>query len=55
MPGIEVRTEEFCVVMPGEPGDAASPGEGCLPEGGFPPHLLRRRSCLSVARDREAR
>ena len=55
MPRIEARTDEFRVVMPWDPGYAAIPGEGCLPEGGFPPHLLRRRSCLSVARDREAR
>jgi 8-oxo-dGTP pyrophosphatase MutT (NUDIX family) len=55
MPRIEPRTDEFRVVMPWDPGYAATPGEGCLPEGGFPPHLLRRRSCLSVARDREAR
>jgi 8-oxo-dGTP pyrophosphatase MutT (NUDIX family) len=55
MPRIEVRTDEFRVVMPWDPGYAAIPGEGGLPEGGFPEHLLRRRSCLSVARDREAR
>ena len=55
MPRIEARPDEFRVVMPWDPGYAAIPGEGCLPEGGFPPHLLRRRSCLSVARDREAR
>lgn len=54
LPRIEPRSDEFRVVMPWDPGYAAVPGEGCLPESGFPPHLLRRRSCLSVRRDREA-
>lgn len=55
MPRIEAREEEFRVVMPWDPGYGAIAGEGCLPGEGFPPHLLRRRSCLSVARDRGAR
>jgi 8-oxo-dGTP pyrophosphatase MutT (NUDIX family) len=55
MPRIEVRTDEFRVVMPWDAGYADVPGEGCTPECGFPPHLTRRRSCISVARDREAR
>jgi len=55
MPRIEARPDEFRVVMPWDPGYAAIPGEGCQPADGFPPHLLRRRSCLSVARDRGAR
>ena len=55
MPRIEARADEFRVVMPWDPGYAAIPGEGCQPAAGFPPHLLRRRSCVSVARDREAR
>ena len=54
LPRIEPRSDEFRVVMPWDPGYAAVAGEGCLPESGFPPHLLRRRSCLSVRRDREA-
>lgn len=53
MPRIEVRAEEFRVVMPWDPGYADVPGEGCLPPAEFPPHLLRRRSSISVARDRE--
>lgn len=55
LPRIEPRSDEFRVVMPWDPGYAAVAGEGCVPEAGFPPHLLRRRSCLSVRRDREAR
>jgi 8-oxo-dGTP pyrophosphatase MutT (NUDIX family) len=55
MPRIEVRADEFRVVMPWDPSYSAIPGEGCLPAEGFPPHLLCRRSSLSVARDREAR
>jgi 8-oxo-dGTP pyrophosphatase MutT (NUDIX family) len=55
MPRIDVRAGEIRVVMPWDPGYADVSGEGCQPAGGFPPHLLRRRSCLSVARDREAR
>jgi 8-oxo-dGTP pyrophosphatase MutT (NUDIX family) len=55
MPRIEVRADEFRVVMPWDPGYAAVPGEGCTPPDGFPLHLLRRRSTISVARDREVR
>ena len=55
MPRIDVRADEFRVVMPWDPGYGEVSGEGCQPAGGFPPHLLRRRSCLAVARDREAR
>ena len=55
MPRIEVRTGEVRVVMPWDPGYGEVSGEGCQPTRGFPPHLLRRRSCLAVARDREAR
>lgn len=55
MPRIEVRTDEFRVVMPWDAGYAAVAGEGCEPAGGFPPHFTRRRSCVSVARDREVR
>jgi 8-oxo-dGTP pyrophosphatase MutT (NUDIX family) len=55
MPRIEVRTDEFRVVMPWDAGYAQVAGDGCEPQGGFPPHLARRRSCISVARDREVR
>jgi len=55
MPRIEVRADEFRVVMPWDAGYTQVTGEGCDPAGGFPPHLARRRSCVSVARDREVR
>lgn len=55
MPRIEVCSDEFRVVMPWDAGYAQLAGEGCEPDCGFPPHFTRRRSCLSVARDREAR
>jgi 8-oxo-dGTP pyrophosphatase MutT (NUDIX family) len=55
MPRIEVRSDEFRVVMPWDAGYAQVTGEGCEPECGFPPHFTRRRSCVSVARDREVR
>lgn len=55
MPRIDVRPDAFRVVMPWDAGYAQVAGEGCTPPGGFPAHLLRRRSSLEVARDREAR
>jgi len=55
MPRIEVRTDEFRVVMPWDAGYEQVAGEGCRPEGGFPAHFTQRRSCISVARDREVR
>jgi 8-oxo-dGTP pyrophosphatase MutT (NUDIX family) len=55
MPRIEVRSDEFRVVMPWDAGYAHVAGEGCSPGCGFPPHFTRRRSCVSVARDREVR
>lgn len=55
MPRIEVRSDEFRVVMPWDAGYAGVAGEGCAPACGFPPHFTRRRSCVSVARDREVR
>jgi len=55
MPRIEVRSDEFRVVMPWDAGYAQVAGEGYAPVGGFPPHFTQRRSCISVARDREAR
>ena len=55
MPRIEVRSEEFRVVMPWDAQYAQVAGEGCEPAGGFPPHFTHRCSCVSVARDREVR
>ena len=55
MPRIEVRPDEFRVLMPWDTGYAQASGEGCEPVGGFPPHFTQRRSCVSVARDREVR
>jgi len=55
MPRIEVRPDAFRVVMPWDAGYAQVPGEGCDPTGGFPAHFTRRRSCLSVTRDRDLR
>ena len=55
MPRIQVSADEVRVVMPWDTGYASAPGEGCVPAGGFPPHLTRRRSCLVVARSRETR
>jgi len=55
MPRIEVRAEEFRVVMPWDACYAQVAGEGYAPDGGFPPHFTRRLSCVSVARDREVR
>jgi len=54
MPRIDLRAAEVRVVMPWDSGYDNVAGEGCQPGGGFPPHLLRRRSCLEVARNREA-
>jgi 8-oxo-dGTP pyrophosphatase MutT (NUDIX family) len=55
LPRIEVRAEEYRVVMPWDPDYAAVPGEGSAAGVEFPPHLQRRRSSLGVARDREVR
>ena len=55
MPRIEARPEAFDVVMPWDEGYGAIAGDGCLPDGGFPAHLLRRRSRLPVARERGTR
>jgi len=54
MPRIEVLAEQVRVVMPWHPGYATAPGEGCTPAAGFPPHLLRHDSCVTMARDRTA-
>ena len=55
MPRIEVGEDAFRVVMPWDAGYARLSGEGCTPPCGFPAHVTRRRSCLSLSRDREAR
>jgi 8-oxo-dGTP pyrophosphatase MutT (NUDIX family) len=55
MPRIEVRADEFRVVMPWDAAYASVAGEGCVPSEGFPPHLLHRRSCIAVARGRDVR
>jgi 8-oxo-dGTP pyrophosphatase MutT (NUDIX family) len=55
MPRIEVRPDAFRVVMPWDAGYLQVPGEGCDPASGFPGHLTRRRSSLSVTRDRDSR
>jgi 8-oxo-dGTP pyrophosphatase MutT (NUDIX family) len=55
MPRIEVRADEIRVVMPWDPSYANMPGEGCTPSAEFPPHLLRRDSCVKMARNRAAR
>jgi len=55
MPRIEVRSDAFRVVMPWDAGYVQVAGEGCDPPGGFPAHLTRRRSSVSVARDRDVR
>jgi 8-oxo-dGTP pyrophosphatase MutT (NUDIX family) len=43
------------VVMPWDPAYAATPGEGCSPPEGYPPHLARRPSRLVFRRDLTAR
>lgn len=55
LPRIEVRQDAFRVVMPWDADYPSVPGEGCQPATGFPPHLLRRRSNLTVARQRDVR
>ena len=55
MPRIDASAGELRVLMPWDPGYAAAPGEGCVPAGGFPAHLSRRRSCIVVSPGREAR
>jgi hypothetical protein len=55
MPRIEVRPDAFRVVMPWDAGYLQVPGEGCDPASGFPGHFTRRRSSLSVTRDRDSR
>jgi 8-oxo-dGTP pyrophosphatase MutT (NUDIX family) len=55
MPRIEARPDAFHVVMPWDAGYDEIAGEGCQPAEGFPGHLLRRRSRLTVARDRSTR
>lgn len=55
MPRIDVGADSIRVVMPWDPSYATAPGEGCAPSGGFPAHLLRRDSCVTMARDHTAR
>jgi len=55
LPRIEICQDAFRVVMPWDADYASIPGEGCQPAAGFPPHLLRRRSNLRVARQRDVR
>ncbi len=54
MPRIEAAAGEIRVIMPWDPGYAATPGEGCE-AGEYPGHLRRRRSRIVVSRAREAR
>jgi hypothetical protein len=51
MPRIDIGSDEIRVLMPWDPGYAATQGEGCMPAAGFPLHLLRRKSCVTVRRD----
>jgi 8-oxo-dGTP pyrophosphatase MutT (NUDIX family) len=55
MPRIEIAPDEVRVLMPWDSRYESAAGDGCLPAGGYPPHLLRRRSCLILTRDREIR
>jgi len=55
MPRIDASPDAFRVLMPWDAGYAQAAGEGCCPPGGFPAHLTRRRSCVTVSREREAR
>jgi 8-oxo-dGTP pyrophosphatase MutT (NUDIX family) len=55
MPRIAAASGAIRVVMPWDPGYAETPGEGCQPAAGFPPHLVRRRSCIVVSPGRESR
>ena len=55
MPRIEVQDDAFRVVMPWDPGYDQIAGEGCQAPQSFPEHFTRRRSSLTVTRQREAR
>lgn len=55
MPRIEVREDEYRVVMPWAPEYGQIPGEGSPARQPFPLHFTRRRSSLSVARQQGAR
>jgi hypothetical protein len=55
MPRIEARRDEVRVLMPWDPGYESVAGDGCVSKGDYPPHLLRRPSCLTLPIDRELR
>ncbi len=55
LPRIERDGDAYRVVMPWDAGYGAIAGEGCQPESGYPPHLLRRRSSLTMGRGPAAR
>jgi 8-oxo-dGTP pyrophosphatase MutT (NUDIX family) len=48
MPRMEAGPGEVRVLMPWDPGYAAAAGEGCEAVGGYPEHLLRRRSRVVI-------
>ena len=47
MPRIELRGDDYRVVMPWDPDYSQVPGEGCPIAQEFPPHFTRRRSTLT--------
>jgi 8-oxo-dGTP pyrophosphatase MutT (NUDIX family) len=53
MPRIEVLAESVRVVMPWDATYGQVPGEGCAAGDAYPPHFTRRRSSLTVSRQRE--
>lgn len=55
MPRIEVASDEMRVVMPWDPAYASAAGDGCTSADGYPAHLLRRRSRLTLTLEREIR
>jgi hypothetical protein len=55
MPRVAVQDEAFRVVMPWDPRYDQIPGEGCQAPQTFPEHLTRRRSSVTVTRQREVR
>jgi 8-oxo-dGTP pyrophosphatase MutT (NUDIX family) len=54
MPRIEAGPGEVRVLMPWDPGYASAGGEGCMAVGGYPEHLLRRRSRVVIPLPRPA-
>jgi 8-oxo-dGTP pyrophosphatase MutT (NUDIX family) len=55
MPRLAVEAGATRVVMPWDPAYAAIEGEGCAAPEGFPPHLTRRRSSMSLRRNLSVR